>query len=121
MRRKALKKTRAAHSFFSTPNNASSLDIFHIKNNQLIILYLSRTLTWSNCDHHYYQHHHHLYYYYYHYYYYYYCFCFCCCCCCCCCRYHCWQSKAKALTLSKATNCRVFQTERVCRRQFQIC
>ena len=41
MRRKGLKKTRAAHSFFSTPYNTSSRDIFHIKNNQLIILYIS--------------------------------------------------------------------------------
>ena len=33
-----VKKTCAAHSFFPTPNNASSWDSFHIKNNQLIIL-----------------------------------------------------------------------------------
>ena len=36
---KALKNTCCA-LFFSTPNNTSSWDIFHIKNNQLIILFI---------------------------------------------------------------------------------
>ena len=39
MRRKALKNSWCA-LVFSTPNNASSWDIFHIKNNQLIIPYI---------------------------------------------------------------------------------
>ena len=50
MRRKALKNT-CCELVFSTAYNESSWDIFHIKNNQLIILYLFcrlQTLSISN-------------------------------------------------------------------------
>ena len=79
---------------FSTPNNASSWDIFHIKNNHLIILYLShrwplfwqwlagyvekQPLVWNE---------------------------------------YCVKN---CLTFSQMTNFGPFQTERGCRQQFQI-
>ena len=35
-----VEKTRAQREFFLTPYDASEWDIFHIKNNQLIILFI---------------------------------------------------------------------------------
>ena len=35
-----VKKTSVQHNFFLTPYHASEWDIFHIKNNQLIILFI---------------------------------------------------------------------------------